>query len=500
MHTKKIAIVGAGVGGLVSALELARAGFDVTVFERQAQPGGKIRQVDVEGRAIDAGPTVFTMRWVFERIFSDAGSSLQSEMKLTALDRLARHSWGSGSRLDLFADVEQSEAAIGEFAGAKEARGFREFCNRAREIYRTLEGPFIRSHQPSPVSLALGSGLRGVSDMWRISPFTTLWRALADHFSDPRLTQLFGRYATYCGSSPFLAPATLMLVAHVEQDGVWIIEGGLLQLALALAALAAANGACFRYGSDVTEVTVGTSGASGVRLRTGEYVEADAVIVNADSAAVANGLFGPAISPAVTRLSPEQRSLSAATWAVTARVSGFPLIHHNVFFSTDYAAEFADIFQRRRLPHDPTIYVCAQDRNGSSEPQAPEREALLCLVNAPATGDQRAFTQSEIEQCERQMAARFHAAGLQIDWPGAGIVRTTPNDFDRLFPATGGALYGAASHGWAASFRRPAAKTKIPGLYLAGGSVHPGPGVPMAALSGLLAAAQLVVDQTSRNP
>jgi 1-hydroxycarotenoid 3,4-desaturase len=500
MPTQHVAIVGAGMGGLVAALELARSGFRVTLLERQAYPGGKIRQQEVCGRAIDAGPTVFTMRWVFERIFADAGTTLASVVTLKALDRLARHAWGPGARLDLYADVQRSEDAIGKFAGAKEAKGFREFCARARETYRTLEGPFIRSPQPSPVSLALGSGLRGVSDMWRISPFTTLWRALAEHFADPRLKQLFGRYATYCGSSPFLAPATLMLVAHVEQDGVWIIEGGMTRLAAALAHLAAANGADLRYGCDVKEVTTGPSGVDGVALSSGERITADAVIVNADSAAVANGLLGQRIQSAVTRLEPAQRSLSAVTWTMAARTSGFPLIRHNVFFSSNYEAEFDDIFRQRRLPRQPTIYVCAQDRDDEAAAIAEGPEALLCLVNAPAIGDMRTFTDQEIDQCERVMLSRLQDAGLKIDRTDLAMQRTQPQDFERLFPGTGGALYGAASHGWAASFRRPSAKTKIPGLYLAGGSVHPGPGVPMAALSGLLAAAQLVVDQTSRKP
>ncbi len=156
------------------------------------------------------------MRWVFERIFGDAGRTFADEVRLKPLSILARHAWGPDERLDLFASAEQSAEAIGDFAGPREAEGFRSFCTRARNIYQTLEEPFIRSPQPTPISLAFSSGLKSLGDMWRISPFSTLWSALGDHFHDPRLRQLFGRYATYCGSSPFDAPATLMLVAHVR--------------------------------------------------------------------------------------------------------------------------------------------------------------------------------------------------------------------------------------------------------------------------------------------
>ena len=496
MPRDRVVIVGAGVAGLVAAFALAARGLDVTVVERGASPGGKIRQIGLGAARIDSGPTVFTMRWVFDELFAAAGRKFADYVRLRPLDILARHAWGDSARLDLFADEARSVEAIGDFAGAAEAARYRSFCRDTRRIYDILEKPFLRAPQPSMGGLIGANGFRGLMQLPRIKPFSSMWSALSQYFHDPRLRQLFGRYATYCGSSPFKAPATLMLVAHVERAGVWSIDEGMHGLAQALAEGAKSFGANIRYGEEVVEVITACGRATGVRLASREHIEADAVIVNADVAALANGLFGIDARRAAAAIPPRARSLSAMTWSVVAKSSGFPLRRHNVFFSSDYVTEFDDIFRHDRLPRDPTIYVCAQDRDsGNAAPLIAER--LLILVNAPANGDRHSYDAAEVERCTSRTFGVLERRGLRIR-PSATHV-TTPSDFNQLFPATGGALYGRSSHGWTASFQRPGARTRIPGLYLAGGSIHPGPGVPMAALSGRSAAASLMADLDSIN-
>lgn len=501
MGKRNVVIIGAGVGGLAAALRLAAMGYDVSVVEKAARPGGKLREVEADGMAVDAGPTVFTMKWVFEEMMAAAGISLDEHLAFRTVERLARHAWLDGGRLDLFADVKRSAEAIGDFAGKAEAAGFLSFCARARQIHATLLEPFMKTSRPSPLGLMNRVGLRGLGALARISPFTSLWRGLEDHFRDPRLLQLFGRYATYCGSSPFLAPATLMLVAHVEQEGVWLIDGGMHRLARALEAAAKGRGARFIYGETATRIDIANGRVAGVETASGLRLAADALILNADVAALAAGLFGADVAGATAPVARAARSLSAITWTLAARTDGFPLARHNVFFSKNYRAEFEDIFAHARLPRQPTVYVCAQDRDDLGDRldgQAPARaERLLCLANAPADGDRDGSNEKEIGRCTEAAFDLLKACGLDLSFSPKACTRTTPADFERMFPATGGALYGRASHGWMASFMRPGSRTKVPGLYLAGGSVHPGPGVPMAALSGRQAAISVMEDFAS---
>ena len=450
-----------------------------------------MRQVTAGGTRIDAGPTVFTMRWIFESLFHDAGQTLSEHLDLVPATILARHAWRAGGRLDLFADRARSADAIGAFAGPREARAYQAFVDRSAAIYRTLETPFIASERPSMLELAQRVGARNLPDLMRTVPLRTLWSALGEHFKDPRLRQLFARYATYVGASPFQAPATLMLIAHVEQDGVWQVRGGIHAVARAIQSLAERQGAVFRFGAEMRQVVVRNGRAAGVELSTGERLDADAVVFNGDVSAL------PAAQSPVPATPRAERSLSAITWCLHAKTSGFPLAHHNVFFAEDYAEEFRAIFRFRHPPASPTVYVCAQDRGEADDDQTGKPERLLVLINAPADGDSAPMAPAVFQNLEARTFALMESCGLVVEDRAATAVVTTPADFHALFPATGGALYGRANHGPGGSFSRAGAAARLPGLYLAGGSVHPGPGIPMATLSGRLAAARLLQDLAS---
>jgi len=270
---KRVVIIGAGAGGLAAAMDLSARGLDVTLLDRAAEVGGKMRQVRVDGKGVDAGPTVFTMRWIFEDLFQRSGADFSAELNFLSASRLARHGWLDGSQLDLWADIEQSVDAIGAFSDTRNAEGYRTFCDDSREVFSTLKETFINAQKPGPLALGLRVGLHRIGALWQTRPFETYWSRLQHYFSDQRLQQLFGRYATYIGSSPFLSPATLMLIAHVEQDGVWLVDGGMRAVALSMQRCAQRNGASVRLGAHVDQINVQNQRAKSVTLSSGEIID-----------------------------------------------------------------------------------------------------------------------------------------------------------------------------------------------------------------------------------
>jgi 1-hydroxycarotenoid 3,4-desaturase len=466
-------IIGAGVGGLAAAITLAARGEAVTILESQSGAGGKMLPVQLGDATFDSGPTVLTMRWVFDELCALANTHFDTEVTLHPLQTLARHYWSGGACLDLHADQNQTIDAIGRFAGKQEADGYRTFAAAAKRIHHGLLSPFMKSQRPTPWGLVKGMPL---TDVMRINPFENLWHALGRHFRDHRLQQLFGRYATYCGSSPFKAPATLMLVADVEAAGVWRIQGGMAKLPQALENVARRLGVTFNFNCAASRIETHGTTIEAVIDENGTRHAATSVIINADTAAVATGLLGNPVSATVKTPAVKDRSLSAITWCAKTNETGAALDHHTVFFSDDYRKEFEEL--ARGPAQDPTIYICDQNHGRK-----------LILVNAPADA---AGPPPDIDA---RMMRRLAQCGLNLNFQSEPILRRSPKDFAALYPATSGALYGRASHGWLSTFLRPQARTKIPNLYLAGGSTHPGPGVPMAALSGMRAAEALLQDR-----
>lgn len=478
------------MGGLAAAMSLAAKKIPVILLERHATPGGKMRQLYVAGQAIDSGPTVFTMRWVFQNLFAQAGLKLEEHLTLDKADLLARHSWHGSESLDLFANLGQSMQAISEFAGDAEADNYQRFARKTETVFNTLDNSFMRAQRPNPIALSLQGGLRGMIDMANTQPFVSLWNSLAKDFQDPRLRQLFARYATYCGSSPFKAPATLMLIAHVEKAGVWMVQGGMHALARTLADTVVSMGGDIRYESGVRRLAIDHKRITGVELESGEIINASAVIFNGDTQALSKGLLGHEASVACSQRT--EPSLSAVTRCQYATTSGYELAHHTVFFGDDYADEFDKIFEKSDMTDNPTVYVCAQDRSGSANTKVEQGqyERLFSLVNAPA----HPMSEAERTEAVEKMQQTLTTQGLEIDDEQGKSIVTGPGQFGRLFPASDGALYGRPTHGWMGSFKRPGSKSQIQGLYLCGGSVHPGAGVPMATLSGQLAAQRLCKD------
>lgn len=499
---KPVIIVGAGVGGLMAAAELAVSQVPVLVLEGHAMPGGKMHREHVGEWPIDVGPTVLTLRKVFDELFDRAGTPFEQAVTLKKQSRLARHFWSDGTQLDLYADLAASADAIAKVFGTEAAAGYRSYAAYAEQLYNTAQEPFIYAARPTMAQALWHFGRRVFTAAKEMDAGRTMDEALHAFFPHtPKLRQLFGRYATYTGASPFLAPATLHLISHVERMGVWTVVGGLSHLAQALAKVITDHGGTLRYNTPVAHVlqgsALGRGRVRGVQLASGEVLEADHVILNADIRAVEADALGPWAGRAAQRRlakaeANEPASLSAVVMAMVAEVSGQPLAGHNVFFRSGPAREeFSTLFDRRTIAQDPTLYVYASDRAENEGGVVDGQERLMGLINAPA--GMPPLRSDELAQWQQVMLKRMAQNDVQVHLTHTPLCRG-PADFAQRFYGSRGALYGRPPHGWRGFFTRSGSRGPLSGLYLAGGGVHPGAGVPMAALSGRMAAAALMQD------
>jgi 1-hydroxycarotenoid 3,4-desaturase len=472
------------MGGLAAAIRLAAAGRPVTLIEARDGPGGKMRTVASAAGPVDAGPTVLTMRGVFDGLFAAAGESLDDHLTLSTEPLLARHWWPDGTTLDLFADREASAAAVRAFGGASAEDDFRRFSARAADLHAAFDAPVMRAPRPDPWGIARAALARPAIWPWLL-PGRTLERMLARSFRDPRLAQLFGRYATYVGGQPALSPAVLALIWRAEEEGVWSVAGGMHGLAQALAALAARLGVVTHWKTRAERIDT-EGGAVSAVVAGGTRIPAGTVVFNGDPAALLHGLLGQAATRALPAEAVRPRSHSAWVWSFAARSAGLPLALHNVLFSADRAREYAPLATGAQQTA-PSLYVCAQDRSEANSPAGPERFEII--VNAPpsqATAAQP--TRKEYETCRMTTFATLERMGLTFDPLPDPAALTGPAQFARMFPGSEGSIYGLSPHGTFAAFSRPGPATRLPGLWIAGGGAHPGAGVPMAALSGIHAA------------
>ncbi len=482
-------VIGAGLGGLCAAIALAGAGRRVMVLERGAQVGGKMRTVPSLAGPVDAGPTVLTLKDVFEGLLSRAGGRLQDYVTLIPLPLLARHFWQDGAVLDLVCDARANADAIGRFAGASAAAEFRRFDHLTRQMYDAFDAPMMRAARPRLGAIAM-SAMRRPAIWPALMPYADLQRWLRGQFSDPRLVQLFGRYATYVGGAPDRSPAVLGLIWQAEAAGVWAVQGGMSALAAGLERFARDISVQIACHAEVQHIIQQNGRAVGVVLGDGRRVDARSITFNGDIAALSS------LGAGIARRAPHPRSLSAYVWAFAAQLdAGAPdLAHHNVLFGANPAADFGAI-ARGDMAEDPTLYICAQDRAAGACINGPERFEII--MNAAPLPALTPPLPDEAAQCQSRVFSQALRFGLNFTPQPARASLTTPQDFAALFPASQGAIYGRSPQSLLAPLLRPTAQTRIKGLYLAGGGAHPGAGVPMAALSGLHAAEAILNAPTS---
>jgi len=472
-------VVGGGVGGLVSAIRLAAAGRSVALFERNAQFGGKLAVRERDGFVFDTGPSLLTLPSLLDEVFQLAGTSLTAEVDLVRLDPSFRYFWPDASTVTFRDQPVATAEALDAFSPGSGAE-YLDYLRRARTIWQTSERTFLAGDMGSPLSLL--RRLRSPRDFARIDARRTLASRVEKSFSDARLRQWLGRYATYSGSDPSLAPATLGCIAAVEADfGAWYVRGGLGALRDALVRVAQRCGVEMYADSEVLAIVATNRRVAGVRVaQSGEAEQeflANVIVCNADAEHLYRDLL-----PHARRLKEVQHiERSTSGIAVMVGVEGrTPLVaHHNVWFSRDYGREFRDIAEGR-IPRHPTIYGCISSVTDPT--QAPtDCENWFLLINTPA--DERAVT----EEVGTWLLDELATLGPDLRARARFIEVIGPHDIARKYRSPRGAIYGTSSNGRSAAFRRPAIRGPLRGLYLVGGSTHPGGGLPLVTISARIA-------------
>ncbi len=483
-------VVGAGLGGLSTAIHLALQGRRVIVFEKNERVGGKLNVLQSDGYTFDTGPSLFTMPWVLRDLFTTAGRTLDDYIELVQIEPACRYWWPDGTQFNAWQHLPQLIQEVARLNPADVEGLFRFLAHTAR-IYAIVADPFL---------LHPFDGIRDLltPDLLRfglqIDALRTIDKAVRSFFHSPYLQQVFNRYATYNGSSPYLSPATFNVIAFIEfAEGGWYVRGGMYELARALVRLAGELGVEIQTGVEVVEVRRDAQQVRGVCLAGGRHVDAATVVINADPRYAYQSLL-PASGHIATRLQKLEPSCSGFVVMLGIDRIYEQLAHHNIFFSRDYAQEFTAIFQKGIPAADPTIYICASCVHDQAH-APPGHMNLFVLVNAP-TLNQRVHWQREANGYRNLIVHKLERMGLQ------GLERhiryeqiMTPNDIQDRYNAAGGAIYGLASNNPFAAFMRPPLRVRgTRGLYFVGGGTHPGGGIPLVLLSGRAVAERIASD------
>lgn len=488
-----IGIIGAGLGGLSAACTLAARGHEVVVFEANPWLGGKAAYLEGAGFRFDMGPTILTLPSVLRRIFAEAGRDVSDYLNLVRLDPQWRSFFDDGSRLDLVEDTREMCTRLDGFApGRSLSAGYQRFLGLSERLhdisrryffYRPIDG--IRDMVDLRASVK--SGL--LKDLLAMRMGGTVARTIRSFVPDPRVAQMLDHFTQYVGSSPANSPAVLCGIAHMQTDeGVWYPMGGIGSIPQALTWLARELGVRFHTGAEVVRILTDEGRASGVLLRDGSSHELSAVISNMDSVRTYRELLG---RPLDTRLFP--RRLEPACSGVVLYL-GLDrrydhLAHHNFVFSRSHEEEFHHIYKLGEPAPDPTCYLCAPSQT-DPEPAPEGGEALYVLVHTPYLRPHHDWSRLLPRYRQIIIDKLKRTAGLEDIEQRIVFERAlTPQDIQTRYRVLNGAIYGLSSHGrFFGAFKPGNRRTDIPGLYLAGGAAHPGPGMPMVLMSGWIAA------------
>jgi len=488
---RRIGIIGAGLGGLAAACTLAARGYEVTVFEKNSWLGGKAAVLESHGFRFDMGPTILIMPSVLRRIFGESGERLEDWLPIVHLDPEWRSFFHDGSVLDLVDDVAAMKERLTNYGEGAPAQyeSFMQLSSQLRSIsdrwffWRPVDSIRDTFDPKSALKLSL------LNDVWRMRLGRTVSETVGGFVQDRRLAQMLEHFIQYVGSAPDQAPAVLCAIGQMQtSEGVWYPLGGISAIPRALVRFARKLGVQFRNDVHVERILHQDGAATGVRFSSGEDVQLDAVVSNADAVRSYTELLGSEIARKFARKDAEPACSGVVLYLGLDRRYEH-LAHHNFVFSRDPHEEFNFIYRKGEPAPDPTCYVCAPSATDSSV--APNGgEALYVLVHTPYLRPHHDW---------EKMFPAYRRVILDKLRDGAGLrdiesrIRfesaLTPIDIHNRYRVLRGAIYGIASHGRLNGGFKPGNQSKLlKNLFLCGGASHPGPGMPMVMMSGWIAA------------
>jgi phytoene desaturase len=487
---KKIAVIGAGLGGLSAAARLAHAGFDVHLFEQNKLPGGKANIINENGFRFDTGPSLLTMPFVVKELFDDLGQRIEDSIELMPLKNLCRYFWSDGTIINASANLNQFALDIEKNTSDTKEQVLN-YLNYSSEIYKRTANIFLYNSFNEWRNILSLEALKTLFQIHKIDPFRTMNSANSKWFNDPKTIQLFNRYATYNGSNPFKAPATLNIIPHIEYNlRAYIPKQGVYSLSQSIYILARDKGVNFYFNTKVKEIKTNGCVVKGLQLIQNNQIRFenfDIVISNADVNYTYQKLLDIKNTEGASRYSKLESSSSALVfyWGVKGRYDKLDI--HNILFSNDYKKEFDELFDQKKCPSDPTVYIYISSKYNQTD--APDgMENWFVMINAPYNAGQN--WSNEIDNARCRIIQKIKAF-LEIDV--SDIIQfekiMSPVEIELNTSSYNGGLYGISSNSKRAAFLRQRNKSKdISGLYFCGGSAHPGGGVPLVLLSGKITA------------
>jgi phytoene desaturase len=481
----KVGIIGAGLGGLSAAIYLSEYGFDVDVFEKNHSIGGKVSEKVIDGFRFDTGPSLLTMPTVVDDLLATSGYNLLDIPDIKQINPIARNFFSDGTVIDTSSDIEKMMSELARIDEIDALR-YKDYLAYSKTIYDNSADLFLFEPIHELSRLIRNHDISNLLNVFRLDVFSNVHRSNTRFFDNEKILKLFDRYATYNGSNPYSAPATLNIIPYVEFVlGGYYIKGGIYKLIRFLDKIIKERNINVYTDSDVEKIILDNKSAKGLKVN-GVKQEYDYIVSNADVVYTFDKLID-GFNFHTSRLKTLEPSSSGMIFLWGVKGNYNELTHHNVFFSDDYYKEFSQIFTDMQPPEDPTVYIAITSKEDKEHAPA-GHENWFVLVNMPYISKEYDW-EKESEKMRAKIFDKLHKFGLKIESNIVTEEIITPSDLERNYNTNKGSIYGISSNTKSTAFRRPANKSRvIENLFFAGGSAHPGGGMPLVILSGKHAA------------